>query len=232
METTANNRQAENGHGDGLLAPRAEMGFAIGSGITYAAGMATEYLFDTPGWVPTTLFLATYVLGGFFTVRSAVETIRRGRFEVDFLMLVAAVGAAAVGKWAEGSVLLFLFSLGHALEEYAMSRAERSIAALGELEPRTALVRRGPDRVEEIDVADLRVGDTVVVLPNSRLSADGIVVAGTSAIDESSVTGRACRSTSNRSPTRRPPWRAEAPCRSRIACSRARSTVRVRSRSW
>lgn len=189
METTANNRQAENGHGDGLLAPRAEMGFAIGSGITYAAGMATEYLFDTPGWVPTTLFLATYVLGGFFTVRSAVETIRRGRFEVDFLMLVAAVGAAAVGKWAEGSVLLFLFSLGHALEEYAMSRAERSIAALGELEPRTALVRRGPDRVEEIDVADLRVGDTVVVLPNSRLSADGIVVAGTSAIDESSVTG-------------------------------------------
>ncbi|WNJ62575.1 heavy metal translocating P-type ATPase [Nocardia seriolae] len=189
METTANNRQAENGHGDGLLAPRAEMGFAIGSGITYAAGMATEYLFDTPGWVPTTLFLATYVLGGFFTVRSAVETIRRGRFEVDFLMLVAAVGAAAVGKWAEGSVLLFLFSLGHALEEYAMSRAERSIAALGELEPRTALARRGPDRVEEIDVADLRVGDTVVVLPNSRLSADGIVVAGTSAIDESSVTG-------------------------------------------
>lgn len=189
METTANNRQAENGQGDGLLAPRAEMGFAIGSGITYAAGMATEYLFDTPGWVPTTLFLATYVLGGFFTVRSAVETIRRGRFEVDFLMLVAAVGAAAVGKWAEGSVLLFLFSLGHALEEYAMSRAERSIAALGELEPRTALVRRGPDRVEEIDVADLRVGDTVVVLPNSRLSADGIVVAGTSAIDESSVTG-------------------------------------------
>ncbi|GAB2538481.1 heavy metal translocating P-type ATPase [Nocardia heshunensis] len=190
METTANNRKSsQDGHGHGLLGPRAEMAAAIGSGLTYTAGMATKYLLDTPGWVPTMLFLATYVLGGFFTIRSAIETIRRGRFEVDFLMLVAAAGAAAVGKWAEGSVLLFLFSLGHALEEYAMSRAQRSIAALGELAPRTAMVRRGPDRVEEIDVDALRVGDTVVVLPNSRLSADGVVVAGVSAVDESSVTG-------------------------------------------
>ncbi|WP_051179457.1 heavy metal translocating P-type ATPase [Nocardia concava] len=187
MATTT--KQGTEGHGRGLLGPRAEMAFAIGSGITYTTGMAAKYLLDTPGWVPTTLFLATYVLGGFFTVRSAFETIRRGRFEVDFLMLVAAAGAAAVGKWAEGSVLLFLFSLGHALEEYAMSRAQRSIAALGELAPRTALVRRGPDRVEEIDIDELRVGDTVVVLPNSRLSADGVVVAGVSAVDESSVTG-------------------------------------------
>ncbi|GAB0108397.1 heavy metal translocating P-type ATPase [Nocardia sp. JMUB6875] len=187
MATTT--KQGTEGHGHGLLGPRAEMAFAIGSGITYTCGMVAKYLLETPGWVPTTLFLATYVLGGFFTVRSAFETIRRGRFEVDFLMLVAAAGAAAVGKWAEGSVLLFLFSLGHALEEYAMSRAQRSIAALGELAPRTALVRRGPDRVEEIDIDELRVGDTVVVLPNSRLSADGVVVAGVSAVDESSVTG-------------------------------------------
>ncbi|MFE3187887.1 heavy metal translocating P-type ATPase [Nocardia sp. NPDC059240] len=187
MDTTRKNSQDDHGHG--LLGPRAEMAAAVGSGITYTAGMATKYLLDTPGWVPTTLFLATYVLGGFFTIRSAVQTIRRGRFEVDFLMLVAAAGAAAVGKWAEGSVLLFLFSLGHALEEYAMSRAQRSISALGELAPRTALVRRGPDRVDQVDIEELRVGDTVVVLPNSRLSADGIVVAGFSAIDESSVTG-------------------------------------------
>lgn len=161
---------------------------AIASGVTYTGGMVSKYLLDTPGWLPASLFAATYLLGGFFTVRSAIDTVRRGRFEVDFLMLAAAAGAAAVGKWAEGSVLLFLFSLGHALEEYAMSRAQRSIAALGELTPRTALVRRGSD-VEEIDIDELRIGDTVVVLPNSRLSADGVVVAGVSAVDESSVTG-------------------------------------------
>ncbi|MFI1916455.1 heavy metal translocating P-type ATPase [Nocardia sp. NPDC020380] len=183
------NPGAGHGHGNSLLWPRAEMIFAIGSGITYTAGMATKYLIDSPSWIPSMLFLATYVLGGFFTVRTAYETVRRGRFEVDFLMLVAAAGAAAVGKWAEGSVLLFLFSLGHALEEYAMSRAQRSIAALAELAPRTALVRRAPDQVEEVDVDALEIGDVIVVRPNSRLSADGIVIAGTSAVDESSVTG-------------------------------------------
>ncbi|MFB7720439.1 heavy metal translocating P-type ATPase [Nocardia sp. NPDC056100] len=199
MNATANERRTANGadrhsagdgdHGHGLLGPRMEMAFAIGSGVTYTGGMVARYLLDTPPWVAATLFGATYLLGGFFTVRTAINTVRRGRFEVDFLMLIAAVGAAAVGKWAEGSVLLFLFSLGHALEEYAMSRAKRSIEALGELAPRTALVRRGPDSVVEIDVEDLEIGDIVVVRPNSRLSADGVVVTGVSAIDESAVTG-------------------------------------------
>ncbi|MEV6768166.1 heavy metal translocating P-type ATPase [Nocardia sp. NPDC051030] len=166
-----------------------EMIFALASGVTYAGGMVARYLVDSPSWVATVLFGATYFFGGFFTIRTAYYSVRRGRFEVDFLMLVAALGAAAVGKWAEGSVLLFLFSLGHALEEYAMGRAQRSIEALGELAPETALVRRGPDEVVEVAVDELQIGDVVVVLPNSRLSADGIVVAGTSAIDESSVTG-------------------------------------------
>ncbi|MCP9622173.1 heavy metal translocating P-type ATPase [Nocardia otitidiscaviarum] len=172
-----------------LSGPRIEMAFAIGSGITYAGGMVARYLLDGPPWMATGLFLATYLLGGFFTVRTALATVRRGRFEVDFLMLVAAVGAAAVGKWAEGAVLLFLFSLGHALEEYAMGRAQKSIAALAELAPRTALVRRGPDTVVEVDVDTLEIGDVIVVRPNSRPSADGIVVAGVSAVDESAVTG-------------------------------------------
>ncbi|MEV6068100.1 heavy metal translocating P-type ATPase [Nocardia sp. NPDC052001] len=199
MNATANERRTANGadrhsagdgdHGHGLLGPRMEMAFAIGSGVTYTGGMVARYLLDTPPWIAATLFGATYLLGGFFTVRTAIDTVRRGRFEVDFLMLIAAVGAAAVGKWAEGSVLLFLFSLGHALEEFAMSRAKRSVEALGELAPRTALVRRGPDSVAEIDVEDLEIGDIVVVRPNSRLSADGIVVTGVSAIDESAVTG-------------------------------------------
>ncbi|MFI6871228.1 heavy metal translocating P-type ATPase [Nocardia sp. NPDC050406] len=175
-------------HGHGLGGPRMEMAFAIASGATYAGGMVAEYLLDSPARVSTGLFVATYLLGGFFTVRTAIDSVRRGRFEVDFLMLVAAVGAAAIGKWAEGSVLLFLFSLGHALEEYAMGRARKSIAALGELAPRTALVRR-PDGVVEISVDELEIGDVIVVRPNSRLSADGIVVAGVSAVDESAVTG-------------------------------------------
>ncbi|MFG1796610.1 heavy metal translocating P-type ATPase [Nocardia sp. NPDC049149] len=179
----------EHGHGPALFGERSELIFAIASGVTYAAGMTAKYLVSAPEWVAIVLFAATYFFGGFYTIRTAINTVRRGRFEVDFLMLVAAVGAALVGKWAEGSVLLFLFSLGHALEEYAMGRAKRSIEALAELAPATALVR-GPDgTVREVEVNDLAIGDVVVVLPNSRLAADGVVVDGMSSVDESSVTG-------------------------------------------
>ncbi|KAA8889646.1 heavy metal translocating P-type ATPase [Nocardia colli] len=171
------------------MGERSELIFAIASGVTYAGGMTAKYLVSAPEWVAIALFAATYFFGGYFTIRTAINTVRRGRFEVDFLMLVAAVGAAMVGKWAEGSVLLFLFSLGHALEEYAMGRAQRSIEALAELAPDTALVR-GPDGVvREVAVDALAIGDVVVVLPNSRLAADGVVVDGVSSVDESSVTG-------------------------------------------
>ncbi|MFI6045059.1 heavy metal translocating P-type ATPase [Nocardia sp. NPDC051321] len=181
--------RGEHGHGAALLGERSELIFAIASGVTYAAGMTAKYLVSAPEWVALVLFAATYFFGGYFTIRTAIATVRRGRFEVDFLMLVAAVGAALVGKWAEGSVLLFLFSLGHALEEYAMGRAQRSIEALAELAPDTALVR-GPDGVvREVEVGALAIGDVVVVLPNSRLAADGVVVDGVSSVDESSVTG-------------------------------------------
>src|SRR3546814_20997629 len=83
-------------------------------------------------------------------------------------MLVSAAGAGALGAWAEGALLLFLFRLGHALEHYAMGRAKRAIEALAELEPRTAMVRRGDGGLSEVPVEELVIGDTVVVNPNER----------------------------------------------------------------
>lgn len=152
--------------------------------------MVTEYAFGLPlVGLPLIFFLATYFFGGFFTIQTAIRSTRQGKFEVDFLMLVAAVGAALIGQWAEGAVLLFLFSLGHALEEFAMSRASKSIEALAELAPRTALVRRGAGDPVEVPVEDLAVGDVIVIRPNSRVPSDGFVVAGLSAIDQSAVTG-------------------------------------------
>lgn len=166
------------------------MGFAIASGVTYLSGVVFEYF--VPGapvnQVAIPLFLATYFFGGFFTFTTAIRSVRRGRFEVDFLMLVAAIGAATVGKFAEGAVLLFLFSLGHALEEYAMGRAKKSIEALAELAPATALVREG-DQVVERPTEQLEVGDVVVVRPHARIPADGFVSVGNSAVDQSAITG-------------------------------------------
>lgn len=184
--TNSHDATAEHAHGSA----RWELWFAIAAGITYAAGMIAEYAVGLPLMgLPLVLFIATYFFGGFFTVRTAVSSTLRGKFEVDFLMIVAAIGAALIGKWAEGAVLLFLFSLGHALEEYAMSRASKSIEALAELAPRTALVRRGDDDPVEVPVEQIAVGDVVVVRPNSRIPSDGFVIAGISAVDQSAVTG-------------------------------------------
>ena len=169
---------------------RWELWFAIASGLTYAAGMITEFVLGMPLLgLPLVFFLATYFFGGFFTFRSAIASTLRGKFEVDFLMLVAAIGAALIGKWAEGAVLLFLFSLGHALEEYALSRASKSIEALAELAPRTALVRRDGGEPVEVPVEQIAVADIIVIRPNSRIPSDGFVISGVSAVDQSAVTG-------------------------------------------
>jgi Cd2+/Zn2+-exporting ATPase len=111
-----------------------------------------------------------------------------GRLEIDALMLVAAGGAAALDKWAEGALLLFLFSIGHALEHYAMGRARRAIEALAALAPPTAEVRREGE-VLEVGVTDLIVGDIVVVRPNTRIPADSFVILGSSSVDQASITG-------------------------------------------
>ena len=169
---------------------RWELWFAIASGVTYAAGVITEFALGMPLLgLPLVFFLATYFFGGFFTFRSAIASTLRGKFEVDFLMLVAAIGAALIGKWAEGAVLLFLFSLGHALEEYALSRASKSIEALAELAPRTALVRRDGGEPVEVPVEQIAVADIIMIRPNSRIPSDGFVISGVSAVDQSAVTG-------------------------------------------
>lgn len=172
-------------HG-GVLGEKSELIFAILCGALLAAGWLAQQRFE--GWLPLSLYGAAYVFGGFFTLREAFEKLRQKQFQIDTLMLVAAVGAAALGKWAEGALLLFLFSLGHALEHYAMGRARRAIEALAELAPERANVRRG-ETTEEIAVDDLAIGDIVLVRPNERLAADGVVVAGESSVNQAPVTG-------------------------------------------
>ena len=181
-------KSEEHDHG-GVLGSNTELIFALTSGLALGLGFALEKLATgLPAWIPLALFLIAYIFGGFFTVREAFENLRQKRFEIDTLMLVAAAGAAALGAWAEGALLLFLFSIGHALEHYAMGRAKRAIEALAELAPRTAHVRRD-GQVVELPVEDLVVGDTVVVRPNERLPADGFVVVGTTSINQAPVTG-------------------------------------------
>lgn len=173
----------------GLFGANTELIFALACGAFLAAGFAVETLLPgVPAWLPKTAYVIAYGLGGFFTLREAIDNLRQRKFEIDTLMLVAAAGAAALGSWAEGALLLFLFSLGHALEHYAMGRAKRAIEALAKLAPDTAIVRRA-EQTTEIAVEDLVIGDVVIVRPNERLPADGFVIKGESAVNQAPVTG-------------------------------------------
>jgi Cd2+/Zn2+-exporting ATPase len=160
--------------------------------ITLAALLAGwiggEVTATLPGWSVTTLAIIAFAAGGYSGVIGAWEQARQGKFDIDFLMLAAAFGAALIGEWTEGALLLFLFTLSGALETYAMGRTRKAIESLGKLRPETALVRRG-DREETVAVNQLVIGDVVIVKPGDRLPVDGVVISGASSVDQSAITG-------------------------------------------
>ena len=179
--------QHEHAHG-GIFGERSELIFAVLCGILLLIGWLIETFGQLADWLPIICFISAYFFGGFYTVLEAIEKLRSGKFEIDFLMIVAAIGAALLGAWAEGALLLFLFSIGHALEGYAMGRAKRAIEALAELAPPTARVQRDGTEIV-VAVEDVRIGDLLIVRPDERVPTDGFVVEGESSVDQSAVTG-------------------------------------------
>ncbi|WP_206022578.1 heavy metal translocating P-type ATPase [Pseudoflavitalea sp. G-6-1-2] len=181
--------QGDGGHEHGgIFGKRSDLIFSLTAGALLGIGYLLEKSGAGPAWLPTACFIGTYFFGGYYTLMEAIGSIRKGQFEVDFLMLVAAVGAASLGKWPEGALLLFLFSLGHALEALSMDKARKSIEALAGLAPTTATIRKD-GVVKEVPVASLRAGDIVIIRPNSKIPADGLVMSGTSAVNQAPITG-------------------------------------------
>lgn len=135
------------------------------------------------------LIIPAYILTGWYTFRDTVKTLWQLQFDIDVLMFAAAIGAAALGQYEEGGLLLFLFALGGAGEELAMDRARRAIQALAKLAPDTATVRDANGREKLVPVEQLKIGDQVVVRPFDRVPVDGTVVSGVSAVDQSPITG-------------------------------------------
>lgn len=174
-------------HG-GVFGEQTELIFSICCGVLLSAGFGLSFIDSVADWVSLVFYVVAYFFGGFYTAKEAVETVVKGGFEIDFLMLLAAIGAAILGEWAEGALLLFLFSLGHALEHFAMGKAHKSIASLTDLAPKTALRKEGTGSVE-VNVEKLKPRDVIIVKPHAKIPADGRVVKGTSSVDQSSITG-------------------------------------------
>lgn len=171
-----------------ILGENTELYFAIISGVCWISGLVLSFISAAPEYIATLFFIIAALFGGVFTFITAGKDLLKGKFEIDFLMLFAAIGASALGKWAESALLLFLFSMGHALEHYAMKRARKSIAALSDLAPPMAFLKRNNELIE-VHIEELKIGDIIVVKPNSKIAADGVVIKGTSPVNQSSITG-------------------------------------------
>lgn len=168
-----------------------EHGLLLTTGLTLVALLAAWMLDRSaagPAWLPLALYVLAYVAGGAYATYRAVAALLDKTVDIDLLMIVAALGAAYIDAWAEGGVLLFLFSLGNALEHYALARTHRAVRALMGLRPESALVVRGGVEVV-VPVEELVVGDEVIVRPGERIPVDGTVLAGESSVDQSAITG-------------------------------------------
>lgn len=180
-----------------LFNERTELWFAAICGLALAIGFGLSFVGSIPFLLILSLYLLSYLFGGFFTFFDAWDSLKEGHFDIDFLMLLAAIGAGILGEWAEGALLLFLFSLGHGLEHYAMGKARKSIAALAQLSPNTAVLAANQ---QEVAVEKLQLLDRILIRPNSKIPADGVVVKGQSSVNQSAITGESI-------PVDKAPWR-------------------------
>jgi Zn2+/Cd2+-exporting ATPase len=158
------------------------------AGLFVLIGWAGERFLGIPPMIALAFYILAYLAGGYDIATHAIPGLFKGKFNTDVLMLAAAAGAAILGEWVEGAFLLFLFALGHAGEHYALDRARNAVNALGELMPQTARVKRG-DQIVEVNVAEVQVNEIVVVRSGDRMPVDGTVASGSSAIDQSPITG-------------------------------------------
>ncbi len=164
-----------------------EVCWAVTATVLFAAGLAAHFA-GGPSWLSWTLFLACYVTGGWEPGWAGLRALRGKTLDVDLLMVVAAIGAAAIGQVLDGGLLIVIFATSGALEAVATQRTADSVRGLLDLAPDTA-TRLTATGEEHVETATLQVGDMILVRPGERIGADGEVVDGASDVDQATITG-------------------------------------------
>ncbi|MED4885564.1 heavy metal translocating P-type ATPase [Lysinibacillus sp. FSL R7-0073] len=147
---------------------------------------------DTSGQTTASvlLYVIAFCVGGFAKAKEGIEeTIEDKKLNVELLMVLAAIGSAAIGYWTEGAILIFIFAVSGALETYAMNKSHREISTLMNLQPEEAWLVRGNFEPMKVSVSTLQIGDHLLIKPGERIPADGIIFRGQSSIDESAISG-------------------------------------------
>lgn len=184
MNTTNEN----NNHLIEKLKEHIELIAAVVAGILIAIAWFTTR--DEMTSVGIVLYLLAFLIGGFAKAKEGVEeTIANKELNVEFLMILAAIGSAVIGYWTEGAILIFIFALSGALETYAMNKSHKEISALMDMQPEEAWLVLADGSLERVKVDTLQVGDVVMIKPGERIPTDGVIVDGATSIDEAAITG-------------------------------------------
>ena len=164
-----------------------EVRWAAAATVLFGFALASHFG-GGPSWLSWTLFLGCYTTGGWEPGLAGLRALREKTLDVDLLMVVAAIGAAAIGQVLDGGLLIVIFATSGALEAVATHRTEQAVKSLLDLAPETAtrLTARGEESVE---TATLEVGDVILVRPGERIGADGEVLDGASDVDQATITG-------------------------------------------
>nr|WP_276020489.1 heavy metal translocating P-type ATPase [Mycolicibacterium neworleansense] len=156
--------------------------------VLFLAGLAAQLL-GAPEPVWWALYLACYATGGWEPAWAGVQALRERTLDVDLLMILAAIGAAAIGQVFDGALLIVIFATSGALEDVATARTERSVRGLLDLAPADATLLDSDGAQRVVAAEALRPGDQILIRPGERISADGTVFGGSSDVDQSSITG-------------------------------------------
>ncbi|WHY83195.1 heavy metal translocating P-type ATPase [Siminovitchia fortis] len=155
---------------------------AVISGILIGAGFLLPSL-------SAFFFIPAFLIGGFYKAKEGLtDLVQNKKLNVEILMIMAAIGSAIIGFWAEGAILIFIFALSGALETYSMNKSQKELSSLVKMQPDVAVLVTD-DGEKTVPVADLKINDLISVKPGERIPVDGVIEEGHSSIDEAAISG-------------------------------------------
>jgi Cd2+/Zn2+-exporting ATPase len=158
------------------------------SGVLVGSGLLLRWLQVGPAALSLGIFVAAIIVGGWMLLPGAWAAVRQLRPNISSLMVIAVIGAAVIGEWAEAATVVFLFGVAEWLEGWADRRARRATEALLELAPKIALVKRDGAFLE-VPVDQVAVGETIATKSGMSIPLDGVVAVGESAVNQAPITG-------------------------------------------
>ncbi|MEX2089842.1 MAG: hypothetical protein WEB62_08710, partial [Bacteroidota bacterium] len=169
---------------------KAHTSLLVSTGISAAlflAGAGANAL-STPDPFPAILFIGSILAGGWHIGIKGFKAVRNLSLDMNFLMIIAAIGAVILGEYAEGAAVVLLFSLSLLLESMSIDRSRRAIQSLMKLAPTTARIR-GEGIEHTLPIEQVTVGDSMLIRPGERIALDGEVVSGQSSVNQAAITG-------------------------------------------